>query len=487
MAETEIQETEIQENEYIVFPEVEVIHTTNPEEEKIDDFAEGQQNFVTGVPGDDEIETEEKEKKGKGGIAKTLVLTGALILIAFVVAIFFIMRGNSKPQEATVKDNTSKLGVNSNIASSDLPNFQEDYQAKYGSNTGVANPNANTMLANTNPNPYGTIGDITAPPQPNYNGSIYQPNPNPSPATTPGGNNSSNPLGGGGGNNNSTPTTRINPDRNTEIVELPKENQDRNVSNGGGRNDQVSLYFYDRPDKENGNGAISRIELENSSPVKPPFGTVLPIRVLGKLHTLGTNGLARMELTRTMQGSWGTIPRGTMFVGRVSGGEANRLFVSLIGYIDLRSNRLITLGGDLQGIDGALGMQGDVKRLVSRWSRVFGELLSTAKQIGSAYLLGRSGGGTVINNGQAERIPNALENKDTAKYVVVPAGANGYIVLNDLPPAIESDERLASTKKISDEELLRMIQTNSSSEIERIIPGLSADGQQIARRALEEK
>lgn len=461
--------------------EIKETHQNDEFEENYDE--KPRQNFVTGNPNDDDDTPASKGKK----IPVAMILASvALIGLALIIAVFFIWRGRT-PETASVKDNTLKLGVNSNVNTSGAPNFQTDYQNRYGANT----TDANLMAANNNPSgvpnpPYGTVGNITAPP--NANGSIFQPTPMPNAQPSPQNNqnNSGNGFSGGGNRNE---TTRVKPNRNTEIVELPNnQNQDVSYRNtSGGRNDQVSLYFYDR-NNSNGSGNLSRIELENSAPVKPSFGTVLPIRILGKLHTLGTNGFARMELTRTVQGSWGTIPRGTMFVGRVAGGEGNRLFVSLIGYIDSRSGGLVTLGGDLQGIDGALGMQGDVKRLGSRWNKVFGELLSTAKQVGSAYLLGRSGGsGTVINNGSLESIPNALENKQATKYVVVPAGANGYIVLNELPPAIESDERLGSTKKLSDEEILKMIQTDSDGDLQNLMPQLSSDGRLIAQRALENK
>lgn len=468
--------------------EIEAIHTTNPENE-FDEFEEpARQNFQTGTPVDED-ELERTSNKKKSGMAVTIAVTLGAALLLLVVVVFFIMRGKSSPQETVVKDNSAKMSVNSNVSTAGtVPNFEQDYREKYDANANIdpmGNNASSQTIAGVNP---AYPMNITAPPQPNYDSGIYQPtqqqamtsNSNTQPQTS---------IANGGGGGGRTENTVTRTKSNSEIVELPNNDQEvayRNVS--GGRNDQSSLFFFDRNENQNGN--LSRIEIDRATPVKPNFGTVLPIRVLGRLHTLGTNGLARMELTRTVQGSWGTIPRGTLFVGRVSGGEGNRVFVSLIGYIDSRSNRLVTIGGDLQGTDGALGMQGDVKRLGSRWSKVFGEILSSAKEIGSAYLLGRRGGaGTVINNGQLERIPNALEGKDTTRYTVVPAGANGYVVINDLPPAIESDERLATTpiKPLTDEELLRMIQTNTSSEIEQMMPNLSANGQLIARRALENK
>lgn len=459
------------------------------EEEQIvetdDDVAQPKQNFVTGNLMDDEDFEKDalktKDKKGKA----IYVIGGAILLVlfAFAAMVFIITRGTSKPQEtATIKDNTGKKGVNANMDADSADDYLADYQKRYGTNTDSANINGTVPTnpnANSNPNmgiagfnpPVGTNGDIVAPPPPLPNGSG---NPNAIKNSSSGGNSAP-----------SRPVEAPTPNRNIEVVEAPIKDASYQ-NNSGGRNDQVSLFFYDR-DGEN-NGRMTKIEYDKSAPVKPSFGTVLPVRLLGRMHTLGTNALARMELTRDVQGSWGTIPQGTMFVGRVSGGQANRLFVSLIGYIDSNTNRLVTLGGDLQGDDGALGMKGDVKRLGSRWTKAFAEVFSTAKQVGSAYLLGRSGGGTVINNGATERLPDALENKDATRYVVIEAGSQGYIVMNELPPAIESDERFGTTvKPLTDEEIQKMIQMNSPAEIERLIPQLSPSGKQIARRALDSK
>lgn len=516
----DFEEKKIVENGDVKTVEETSIHTTNGEDDEFNDgeFSEfnnkPRRNLVTGIP-ESEFETERKTTitKKKGAFA-LIAVTVAVVVCILAIVVFFILRGKSDYNAATnVKDNSLKTGVNSN-SSSQLPDFQTDYSKRYGENTnGAFELNANTNNPALQPGMpgYGTVGsNITAPPPPsgaNPNGGIYQPGqmqqqvaPPPTQASSGGsgggsssggGNSGGGGSSGGGGNGSSggsrqpVETVRINPDRNTEVVELP-ENQARQQSNGLGRNDQVSLYFYDRPNASSDDaGRISKIEYERNAIARPNFGTVLPVKMLGRLHTLGTNGLARMELTRAVEGSWGTLPRGTLFVGRVAGGEANRLFVSLLGYIEPRSNRLVTLGGDLQGKDGALGIEGDVKRVGSQWKKVFGGLLSTAKEIGTAYLLGRSGGsGTVINNGQLSQIPNALDGKETTKFVLVPAGSQGYIVINDLPPAIESDERLGSSQDLTDDDILKMIQTQSPQDIERIIPQLSPRGQQIARGAV---
>jgi hypothetical protein len=388
-----------------------------------------------------------------------------------------------------VKDNTDQKGVNANSA---LPDFGQDYRDKYVDGSMLQGTNVNNGgNSNTAPGalapPYGNLSSIISPPA-NYNGSINQPE---GPGTVQG--NNEKPVGngplstgiqpGGPGSSSGSGLTRVKPG-SADIIEAS------NRDSSGGRNSQESLFFYDRARTSGEKDEFQQITVDRRSPSKPTFGAVLPVKMLGRLHTLGANGLVRMALTRSVKGSWGSIPRGTIFVGRVQGGEGDRVFVSLMGYIDSQSNRLITMGGDLQGTDGALGLKGDRKSLNSRWKKVFSESLSIAKDLGSAYLLGRRGGsgGSSVSYG-ADRLPDALENKDTTKYVIVPAGTEGYLVINDLPPAFEkeSDARLASNKVLSDDEILKMVAVSDPGELERIMPTLSSGAQQIARRALDRK
>lgn len=484
------------------------IHITNSDRDEFDDLdgEKPRRNFVSGVP-ESEFEFERKTTvKKKGSANLTIALTAGAVVIIMAVVIFFITRGRGAQVAAEVKDNSSKYGVNSGSV---LPqaNFEDDYASRFGTNANTSplmNPSASPGVPGSGetigsgmtamPPPSGSVGDLSQAGQP----SLITP---PSAAGAPNNNanNNGSTSGGsgsggsrsssaGGGQTESSP--RIVPNRNTEIVDLPANRYQEQSSGGGGaasHNEQVSLFFYDPPSGAASGGRISPVEYERGSatPARPSFGTVLPIKILGRLHTLGSNALARMELTRSVQGEWGTLPRGTMFVGRVAGGQNDRLFVSLLGYIDPASNRLVTIGGDLQGRDGALGIEGDVKRGESRWKKVFGDLFGAAKQIGTAYLLGRSGGGgTVINNGALSQLPNSLDPGETAKFIVVPAGSQGYVVISELPPAIEADERLAQAgNQLSDDEILKMIQTGSPQEMQKLLPQLSPRAQQVARSA----
>ena len=444
---------------------------------------EPQANFSTAVPYDDDFEEDERPRRKKG-MTRTLLISGAVIFIALGLAVYFISRGAPAGKETVVRDNSQKLGLGANANTGTQTNFEEDFRDRYGNGAAGITGASPTPLPGQQPL---ITGAITAPPPPG-NAGIYQPG------------------AGTTATDLTRPTSGAAPAARSPAVRVkpaPASGEDEESSGPdapaaqspayqtvavAGRNEQRSLYFYDLSSPSSVNGAPRPRDAGNFAPVpvKPTFGTVLPVRLLGRLHTLGENGLVRLELTRAVQGSWGTLPKGTLFVGRVAGGEANRVFVSLLGYIDPRSETLVTLGGDIQGVDGALGVQGEVKQLGSRWAKVFRESLNSAKDLGTAYLLGRrGGGGTLINNGAVERVLPADTGRETRTFVLVPAGVSCYIVINDLPPEADATRLAANPANPSNDEILRLLQAGSSAEIESLLPTLSPAGRELARRALQ--
>jgi hypothetical protein len=83
----------------------------------------------------------------------------------------------------------------------------------------------------------------------------------------------------------------------------------------------------------------------------PPFGAMLPVRTLGAIFTL-RQSLARLELTRDVRGQGWMLKKGTIFVGQQQGGEFDRAYVSLMGFIAPGSGGFVRLGGDVLGADG---------------------------------------------------------------------------------------------------------------------------------------
>ncbi len=175
-----------------------------------------------------------------------------------------------------------------------------------------------------------------------------------------------------------------------------------------------------------------------------PFGTLLPVRLVGAIYTLrNSGGVVRMELTQPIEGKGYSYPAGTTLVGNVRGGESIRAFVTVVGLIDPVSGELVRFTGELMGTDGASGINGDRKRITGKWARFFRGLKDTAGSIlGSVGSL-RSGG-TVILSEPLRRSSEKLsedtsqsifgnEREDT--FLEVTAGTNGYVLVTQLPEA----------------------------------------------------
>ena len=193
--------------------------------------------------------------------------------------------------------------------------------------------------------------------------------------------------------------------------------------------------------------------LEISAPAVPvneaprrgiPFGTLLPVRLVGSMYTLkNSGGVVRMELTRAVEGKGYSYPAGTVVVGNARGGESSRAFVTIIGLIDPVSGELVKFSGELLGKDGASGIEGKRRRLTSQWAHFFNGLKETASSVlgsvgairsGSTVILSepiRKGSGSV-----SEDFSNAFlgSGKDDT-FIEVSAGANGYVLVTDLPGA----------------------------------------------------
>ena len=79
---------------------------------------------------------------------------------------------------------------------------------------------------------------------------------------------------------------------------------------------------------------------------------MLPVRTIGALYTLRTGALVRFELTRDTKGNGWSMKRGTILVGTSKGSDFDRAYVSIMGFIDPQSGKLVKLGGDVRGGDG---------------------------------------------------------------------------------------------------------------------------------------
>src|SRR5262249_7953434 len=65
--------------------------------------------------------------------------------------------------------------------------------------------------------------------------------------------------------------------------------------------------------------------------VLPAFGSILPVRTLGKIYTLRSGSSIRLELTRYVSGEGWSLPKGTVLIGQARGSERDRAFVAITG------------------------------------------------------------------------------------------------------------------------------------------------------------
>ena len=173
-----------------------------------------------------------------------------------------------------------------------------------------------------------------------------------------------------------------------------------------------------------------------------PFGTMLPVRLVGSIYTLrNSGGFVRMGLTRPVEGKGYSFPAGTMIVGNVRGGESVRAFVTVVGLVDPVSGVLVKFSGELLGRDGASGIEGKRRNLTSQWARFFRGMKDTAASVlGSVGAI--TSGSTVIlseplrrgTESTTEDLSGAfLKNEREDSFLEVPAGANGYVLVTGLP------------------------------------------------------
>ncbi|KXJ97985.1 MAG: hypothetical protein UZ17_ACD001002875 [Acidobacteria bacterium OLB17] len=256
------------------------------------------------------------------------------------------------------------------------------------------------------------------------------------------------PLGGespisGEKPNPSGPTKSVTPENGTRSIPVSK---DTDSIEARGR----SLFFGISKDAPAKDERIKATEPDTPKPVSPnitslaeiPFGTMLPVRLVGTIYTLrNSGGFVRMELTRAIEGKGYAYPAGTMIVGNVRSGESVRAFVNIVGLIDPVSGELLRFSGELLGTDGSSGIEGKRRNLNSRWARFFRGMKETASSVlGSVGAL-RSGGTVVLSEpmrrgseSMSEDLSGALlTNERESTFLEVAAGSNGYVLVTGLP------------------------------------------------------
>jgi hypothetical protein len=237
-------------------------------------------------------------------------------------------------------------------------------------------------------------------------------------------------------------------------------------------------------------------------PPRPAFGALLPVRTLGALYTLRTGALVRMELTRDSAGPGWRLPRHTVIVGTLRGGEVDRAYVSIVGYIDANSARLVTFGGSLLGADAGEGIKGERRQVTSRWSRIFGTLAERGYALAQTALGRRNGATIVLGNAAQPELDALTRNGDRREFVAVQAGSMGYVSVTDLPREVQGIDTLAQMSPdalaqllnsgastgtgLTDDEVAQLLSAGSPAQIRTAMPRMNESMRRIAEQVLDQ-
>ncbi len=234
--------------------------------------------------------------------------------------------------------------------------------------------------------------------------------------------------------------------------------------------------------------------------VLPPFGTMLPVRTQGAIFTLRNNSYARMEVNRDCAGPGWFLPKGTILVGRTAGGEYDRAFVSIIGYIDPHDNRLVKLSGEVLGADGAAGLPG--KRVGvdrNRLKETMRKVASSGVQVAGMMAGALTGRGTVVIDGAGDRLTNPITDEARGlidnrsgrqSFVKVQAGQAAYVMVADLPksqPAVDAPGEADLAKAahgLTDREVMELILFGTPEDIRAATALMTDEQKQLVLKSL---
>jgi hypothetical protein len=243
--------------------------------------------------------------------------------------------------------------------------------------------------------------------------------------------------------------------------------------------------------------------------VLPSFGSVLPVRTLGKIYTLRSGSSIRLELTRYVQGEGWSLPKGTVLIGQVRGSEQDRAFIAITGFIEPSRDRFVKLNGEILGDDGGSGVRGKFHKLSSGWSRAFARVGSAAVNVAGAIAGSRISGQPVIITDVGSRTISPFSSEvdstllqQTRGFVEVAAGTPGFVMVTTLPADVEgvdaepdnssSDVANGGTNTggqrsgLTQEELALLLTSGDPDQIREALPRMSPQMRRIAEVVLAE-
>src|SRR5262249_62087381 len=84
------------------------------------------------------------------------------------------------------------------------------------------------------------------------------------------------------------------------------------------------------------------------------------------------------------------LRRGTILIGNVIGGDVDRAYVQIKGYIDPQTDRLVKMEGETLGDDGGAGLRGKRRRVSSAWLKALDRAAQAGVQIATGVLNSRA-------------------------------------------------------------------------------------------------
>ncbi len=227
----------------------------------------------------------------------------------------------------------------------------------------------------------------------------------------------------------------------------------------------------------------------------PGFGAMLPVRLMGVLYTLRAGSLVRLELARAIQAEGWVLKRGTVFVGAVLGGELDRAYVQIKGFIDPDTQGFVRLEGELLGNDGGAGLRGKRRRVSSAWGKALDRVAQSGTQILTG-ILGRQGSSVIVATdpyGTYRSTNGADSSQDNRSFVEVPAGEVGFVLVTALPEAERADSQLAHRSNINDQpetlpdaELAQLLAEADPAVIRAALPRMNPELRRVAEMVLRE-
>ena len=242
--------------------------------------------------------------------------------------------------------------------------------------------------------------------------------------------------------------------------------------------------------------------------ILPSFGSILPVRTLGKIYTLRSGSSIRLELTRYVSGEGWSLSKGTVLIGQVRGSEQDRAFIAITGFIEPSRDRFVNLAGETLGDDGGSGIRGKFHKLSSGWSRALARVGSAAVNVAGAVAGSRISGQPVIITDVGSRtispfsteVDSSLLNQARG-FVEVPAGTPGFVMVTTLPADVKavdaepdhlaqfSDTTTTSANQsgaLTQEELAQLLTSGDTTRIREALPRMSPQMRRLAETVLAE-